>query len=241
MKLKIEFFHDVICSFCYPMSYRMRQLAQDMPQLEIIHRSFALAQDTAALSEMFGSHEQAKDEILTHWVHANKNDDLHRFNIEGMRKESFLFPTSMNGLRAAKAALLAGNELLYWDVFDALQRALFTDHKNIAEEAVIIEVVRSCEIDFDRWNHFYQSAEVHQAVLSDLELASQYGIHSVPSLVIEGKYLIQGAQSYEQLLTQLHQILDEKQLEMIQKPVSLLVDETADAACNLADGKWRCD
>lgn len=34
-KVKIEFFHDVICSFCFPMSYRMRQLVEQMEYVEI--------------------------------------------------------------------------------------------------------------------------------------------------------------------------------------------------------------
>lgn len=39
-KVEIEFFHDVICSFCFPMSYRMRQLQEQMPDLQIVHRSY---------------------------------------------------------------------------------------------------------------------------------------------------------------------------------------------------------
>ncbi|HCW73424.1 MAG TPA: DsbA family protein, partial [Clostridiaceae bacterium] len=35
-KITIEFFHDVICSFCFPMSYRMRQLQKLMPEIEIV-------------------------------------------------------------------------------------------------------------------------------------------------------------------------------------------------------------
>lgn len=41
-RIEIEFFHDVICSFCFPMSYRMRQLKEMMPDVTIKHRSFAL-------------------------------------------------------------------------------------------------------------------------------------------------------------------------------------------------------
>lgn len=44
-KITIEFFHDVICSFCFPMSYRMRRLKEIMPDVEIVHRSFALVKE----------------------------------------------------------------------------------------------------------------------------------------------------------------------------------------------------
>ena len=90
-KLSIEFFHDVICSFCFPMSYRMRQIEKLMPDAEIIHRSFALVREEYDFDVMFGSREEAKEEILSHWEHANENDDLHRFNIAGMRRRIFCF------------------------------------------------------------------------------------------------------------------------------------------------------
>nr|WP_242541661.1 DsbA family protein [Vagococcus fluvialis] len=116
--MKIEFFHDVICSFCFPMSYRMRQVQKKYPNIEIIHRSFALAWEEEDLNKMFGNRDNAKKEILGHWEHANQNDDLHRFNIEGMKQADFPFPTSKNGLLASKAAKLIGGEEAYWQVFD---------------------------------------------------------------------------------------------------------------------------
>ena len=240
IKLNVEFFHDAICSFCYPMSYRMRQLAHDIPELHVVHRSFALAPDAEALAEQFGSHEQAKAEILTHWAHANQVDDLHRFNITGMEKESFLFPTSMKPLRAAKAAAFVGGDACYWDVFDALQKGLFTDHKNIEEEAVIFDLVRGCDLDFELWKQYYISEEVQEAVLADLQLAKQYGIHSVPSLVIDGTYLISGAQPITQLLAHFNNILEEKRQQQ-EQPIVLQSTDESGAACTMTDGKWQCD
>ena len=101
-KVVIEFFHDVICSFCFPMSYRMRQLQVMMPEVQIVHRSFALAKSERDFDVMFGSRAAAKAEIMSHWEHANQNDDLHRFNIAGMRQTDFPFPSSMKVLTLAK-------------------------------------------------------------------------------------------------------------------------------------------
>ena len=67
--IKVEFFHDVICSFCFPMSYRMRQLQMMMPDIEIVHRSFALVKSEHDFDRMFGSRDEAKSEILEHWEH----------------------------------------------------------------------------------------------------------------------------------------------------------------------------
>lgn len=240
--LQIEFFHDVICSFCFPMSYRMRQLKAMMPELNIVHRSFALAKDGKAMEMMFGSREKAKLEVLQHWVHANQNDELHRFNIEGMKKQDFLFPTSTNGLRAAKAAAFTGGEEAYWDVFDALQKALFMNSRNIEDNAVIFDVVKNTVANFEEWKAHYESEALTQAVESDLSLAQAYGIHSVPSLVVEGKYLINGALPLDHLHATFLQMLDEKRKETKVKPVAFHPDhDDGSNTCNLVDGKWKCE
>lgn len=135
--MQVEFFHDVICSFCFQMSYRMRKVAAKYPRLNIQHRSFALGWEADAFIQIFGSHEAVKPEVMSHWEHANQNDDEHRFNIEGMKEQDFLFPTSKNGLKAGKEAGLLAGEEAYWDVFDALQKALFVDNHDISDLAVI--------------------------------------------------------------------------------------------------------
>lgn len=229
--LKVEFFHDVICSFCYPMSYRMREIVAEMPDLEVKHRSFVLARDGEALAAQFGSHEGAKNEIITHWQHANQNDTLHRFNIEGMRHADFLFPTSMKGLKAAKAG---ENQGKYWDVFDKLQHALFTLNLNIDDQEVIDSLVKEVDLDFDQWKKDYESEEVSQKVEEDLRLAAAYGLHSVPALVVEGQYLISGAQPKEVIINTLNQIKAVNSLKSLETTPE-------GESCNMVDGKWVCD
>ncbi|MEG0328090.1 MAG: DsbA family protein [Erysipelothrix sp.] len=234
--LNIEFFHDVICSFCYPMSYRMRKIVAEIPEINIIHRSFALAPTSEDLARMFGSHENAKKQIMNHWEHANDNDTLHRFNIQGMKEKNFLFPTSIQPLRAAKAAYLAGGESQYWDVFDALQKALFTDNLDINNETVIKETVKKTRIDFDTWYSIYVSDKSLQEVKKDFEIGKSYGIQSVPSLVIDGKYLINGALDEEYLIKVLRSKLMDKK-----KVTSLETLNEDGEACNFENDTWKCD
>ena len=191
--IEIEFFHDTICSFCFPMSYRMRRLKEKMPHVKILHRSFALAKRPEDFEFMFGSREAAKHEVLRHWEHANENDDLHRFNIEGMKKQNFLFPTSMNALYACKAAGFIAGESGYWDAFDALQYAFFVENRNIEDCNVIESAIKLFSFDFDSWKEHYLSEAAKEAVYADFSLANQYGIKSVPTLVVNKSQIISGA------------------------------------------------
>lgn len=213
--MKIEFFHDVICSFCFPMSYRMRQLKDKRPELEIIHRSFALVPEVEAFNTMFGSRESAKAEILTHWEQANKNDDLHRFNIDGMKDSDFLFPTSIPPLRAVKAAEEVGGNDIAWDVFDALQNALFVENKNIEELGVIKEALSRTSIDLEKWEIAYDSSKSLEEVKKELALAKSYGISGVPFLVINGKYGLNGAQPLAKIEEMIDKIIEEENRDEI--------------------------
>ncbi|MFW7418773.1 DsbA family oxidoreductase [Vagococcus fluvialis] len=232
--MKIEFFHDVICSFCFPMSYRMRKIQERYPNVEIIHRSFALAWEPEDFNRMFGNRDNAKNEILGHWEHANQNDDLHRFNIVGMKEADFPFPTSKNGLLAAKAAKLIGGEEAYWQVFDNLQESLFVKNQDIESIDVIKEAVVAAGIDWDKFEPVFQSEDALEAVNEDLRLGIRYGIQGAPFLVINEKYGINGAQPMEVIEETIEKIAVE-----VHEPLTLIEDGSS---CSLDEnGTWVCD
>lgn len=229
--MKIEFFHDIICSFCFPMSYRMRKVKKLMPEVSIEHRSFALVKDVEDFNIMFGSREAAKQEIMSHWESANRNDDEHRFNIEGMKAASFPFPSSMKVLIASKAAYFTAGDMGYWDVFDALQQALFVENQNIEEDTIVFNCVRRAGINFDEWYKHYKNKETEKAVQEDLILANKYQIHSVPCLVINETYKVSGAQPLSQIISA---------IEKASKDDETGVTEQG-GACRLDNGKFLCD
>lgn len=235
--MQVEFFHDVICSFCFPMSYRMRKIADKYPRLKIKHRSFALGWEKEQFIQQFGSHEAVKPEVLKHWEHANQNDDEHRFNIEGMHEQDFLFPTSKNGLMAAKAAGIIEGDAAYWDVFDGVQEALFVQNKDISNRSVLEEVVKNTNINFESWQAQFDKPETEQAVLEDIQLVQAYGIQGAPALVINQKYLVSGAQPQEVIEKTIAQIAEEEgfQLQGLQ---SLGAEGET---CRFVDGEWICD
>ena len=237
--IKIEFFLDVICSFCFPMSARMRRIVDKYNNIEVVHRSFALGWEPEDFIRSFGSREAVKPEVLNHWAHANQNDDEHRFNIEGMRKTSFNFPISKPGLIAAKAAGLIGGDDMYWDVFDRIQTKLFVENKNIEDVAVLEEAVRETNVSFDDWKIQFENKETEAAVLKDLQLAKAYGVHSAPTLVINEKYAIVGAQSEDAIIQALTQI-SEKDGIRLSKLETIQLDD-AIGTCSIVDGKWKCE
>ncbi|MFC3899907.1 DsbA family oxidoreductase [Aliicoccus persicus] len=236
--MKIEFVHDVICSFCFPMSPRMRKIDEKYNNVEITHRSFALAWDISNFKAMFGSHEAVKPEVLGHWEQANQNDDLSRFNIEGMREQEFLFPTSKLPLIAAKAAGRFGGEHAYWEAFDALQHALFVDNKDIADPIVIEAVIGNTSLDFEQWKQLFEDPQTEQDVQSDLDFVRSKGINSVPALIVEDKYLINGAQPQKVIEKTLEDIAEKENLQL---NTGFQMIGGQGEACRMEDGQWKCD
>lgn len=194
----IEFFHDVLCAWCYALSPRVRHLTEEFPEIEIVHRSFALAPEPMDIANIFGSKERGKEEILRHWQAANMNDDEHRINVELMRSRDFDYPYSTPGLLACKAAELQGGSQMHWDYFDRVQKAHFVECRNIADREVLIDVAREVGLDVEKFKADIDSEQVRQMLRTDLERAVELNVDAVPTLFANG-HILQGAVPYERL------------------------------------------
>lgn len=210
-KVKVEFFHDVICSYCFPMSYKLRRVVDEIDDIEVIHRSFALVPSDEYFEIMFGDHKFAKRELTKHWEDANNLDELKRININKIKEVDFLFPNSMTGLLACEAAYFLGGDNLYWDVFDSLQRKLFINCENIGDKDVLYEAVKEVGLDFEKWKEYFKSKEVEKSVLDDFNLVDEYKVEVVPTLIINNKYKIGPYTSYDELKETLLEIKNKEE------------------------------
>lgn len=189
----------------------MRRLVAEFPEIEVIHRSFALASDADRLVEMFGSKEAAKREILNHWRNANENDDEHRIHTEDMALRTFDYPYSMPGLLACKSAELQGGQLAHWNMFDRIQKAHLVETQNIADFNVLLQCADEVGLDTERFKNDFESDATLDAIYQDSYRAKELGVNAVPSLLINGRKLLSGAHKYETLkeLTQ-RELIDRK-------------------------------
>jgi len=207
-KLKVDYFHDVICGWCYVLSPRLRLLADEL-NLDVYHHTFALSPNKEHMKQNFGSLAQAKETILGHWQQCALADDQDRINVEGMRKQSFDYPTSHLGLLACKAAQIQTGEQGHWDYFDAVQDAHMSENRNIDDPEVLINLAEIQGLNVQQFTHDLNNPQREIELSQDKELAQKMGITSVPSLVINQRWQISGAQSLEDLRQQLIQIRED--------------------------------
>lgn len=205
----VEFFHDVLCSWCYVFSPRLRRLVRELPQVRVVHRSFALAPTPRSIVAIFGSKEAGRREILQHWRAANVNDEGRRIRADLMERRSYDYPYSMPGLRACKAAEFQGGQEAHWDYFDRVQRAHLTECRNIADEEILLDCARNVSLSLERFRADVRSQETEEAVLADMGRALSLGISAVPTIVLDGRWTMSGAQPYDVLRTFVKQVLEE--------------------------------
>lgn len=179
----IEFFHDVVCGWCYVMSPRLRQASAELG-IEVRHRSFVLQDSREEMIRVFGSMERAKSVILGHWEACARQDDEQRIDIAGIRAESFEYPNGLPGALACQAAHILGGDSAHWDYFDAVQHAHLNQHRNVGDRGVLLEIAATCGFDPVVFAAHMDGETARQRVQADRAEAARRGIRSIPTLVV---------------------------------------------------------
>jgi len=133
--------------------------------------------------------------LLRHWKGAQAQEEGARFVLweKGAR-----FPSSsMKALEAAKAVEAQGEELFLRYHF-ALLKALFEDNLDISEPGILLDLATEIGADRDRVSEDLRAGYYRRVVWAEHNRAvRQFGIHSVPTVVLGEKELVVGAVSRE--------------------------------------------
>ncbi|NOI30433.1 DsbA family oxidoreductase [Vibrio coralliilyticus] len=199
MTIHIEFFHDVVCGWCYIQSSVLRQLEKKYP-LKITHRSYVLQRTPQDMAERFGSLAQAKQEILAHWASCERFEgSTDRFNIEAMAKASFSYPSGLLAAQATQAAEQLAGENGHWDMFDALQRAHLQRAENIADIDVLLNIARTLGYDTDAFLEVMYAPTTFARLDTDRQRAQALDIRSIPTFIVNGQELVRQTTRYDDL------------------------------------------
>ena len=180
--LTVDFFHDVVCGWCYVMSPRLRQVAAELG-IAVRQRSFVLQDSPEQMCQVFGSMERAKQVILGHWEACARHDDQPRIDVEGMRAEPFDYPSGMAGALACQAAHLLAGEAGHWDMFDAIQHAHLSAHRNVGVSAELLDIAVGLGHERGAFAALMQGEEALRRVQADRAAAARLAIDSIPTLI----------------------------------------------------------
>jgi len=96
------------------------------------------------------------------------------------------------------------------EVANALFRAYFVDVKNIGKTDVLAQIAEENDLPKDEATEVLLSRKYKDAVDEDWRRCAAFGVNAVPTF-LAGKYLMVGAQPYEELKRLVEHVLKEPQ------------------------------
>lgn len=192
--LTLDFFHDVVCAWCFNASSRLRILAAEL-DVEIVHHTYVLQASASEMAARWGSPAQARETILGHWNACRlASDRPELIDIEAMRSADFDYPHGQVAALACKAAEALGGQAAHWDMFDRLQTAHLTQARNVADPEVVADAAKDIGLDATVFRRCMDDPANARAVDADRQLARALGIRTIPAMIVRetGTRLVNG-------------------------------------------------
>lgn len=195
--LTIDFVSDVSCPWCV-IGLKSLEAAiariGDQANVEIRFQPFELNPQMGPEGQDIGEHISQKYGATAEQLASNQEAIRARgaqlgftFNMD---KRSRIYNT-FDAHRLLHWAAIEGRQL---ELKQALFAAYFTEGRNPSDHTVLIEVARQAGLDPAQAEEILKSDRYAADVREHAEFYRRNGIQAVPSVIINGKYLIQGGQ-----------------------------------------------
>ena len=213
--MKITYWSDYACPYCYIGEARLKKAIAEIPELEDIEiemKAFQLdpaagehaAGDTQTrFAHKYGISMQEAGQTIEHISQMGIAEGL------DFKYATTLFTNTMDAHRLTKLAQSKNKPELADKVIEALFKAYFTDNKELADKELLQKIGEECGLNAEEVRDVLASDIYRDEVLLDEREAARYGIHAVPFFVI-GKYGISGAQSIEGMKAAIMKVLEEE-------------------------------
>ncbi|WP_298448787.1 DsbA family oxidoreductase [uncultured Marinobacter sp.] len=208
-KMSIDIVSDIACPWCaigYARLERaMEQLAPEY-EFEVQWHAFELNPDSSgdgepilpALARKYG---RSEDELR-----ATQNQMMTVATDLGLNFEKIQERLVCNTFDAHRLVKWAGEQGQQTAMKQALFTAYFGKAENVSDHVVLIKCVESLGLDSAKAKAVLESDQYAAAVREDEAKYQQAGVTGVPAYVVNGKYLISGAQEPETLVQAFQEI-----------------------------------
>jgi predicted DsbA family dithiol-disulfide isomerase len=213
--MRVEIWSDVVCPWCFIGKRRFEKAIDALrakgvtEPIEIVYRAFQLDPTAPignptpvveAYAKKFGGQERA-EQILNHVTKVAAADDID-FNMDiAVRANTIM------AHRALHWALATYGPIVQANYKEKLLTAYFTDGLDVGDPDVLSKCATQVDLDGAALHSWLHTDNGTQAVLDDLEAAQARDILAVPSFVIDGRFLIPGAQDVEVFVNVLERAL----------------------------------
>ncbi|HRH01495.1 MAG TPA: DsbA family oxidoreductase [Bacteroidia bacterium] len=213
-KLKIEIWSDVMCPFCYIGKRKLEKAIADFAAKDLVEvdwKSYQLNPELRTeegknihtyLSEIKGISLERAKQLNEHVTNMAKQVGLN-YNMDKA--------VVANSFDAHRLSLFAKSKGKQNELVESLFRAYFTEGKNTADHAILVELGKSIGLDEIEMKKFLSSNDLSEQVKQECNEAVELGVTGVPFFVFNRTYAVSGAQEvavFKQVLTKLMETVD---------------------------------
>lgn len=206
--MQLEIWSDVVCPWCYIGKRRLERALRDLttsgtlPEgaINIRYRSFQLdpaAPDTPThtmaewLGKKYGGGPEGGQKMIDQVDAVAAEEGLI------FRQQDSLRVNTMTAHRLLQLAFATGGAELQGALKEALLAAYFTQTRNVADHATLLEIAAGVGMDPQRVQEVLDGDEFTAEVEDDIAQAAALGANGVPFYVVDRKYGVSGAQAPE--------------------------------------------
>jgi putative protein-disulfide isomerase len=188
---------DPMCSWCFGFSSIKKQLQEQCRDRSgvrlVVGGLHAYTEDTWQPSY--------RKFLRDHWTEIGSRSGQ-KFSFDILERTDFIYDTEP-ACRAAVAARTMEGELRGLDFFSAIQKAFYTDNRDVTQAEVLIDLANTAGLEKERFAELLGSEEMKIATARDFQFARELGVTGFPTVVLrdgEGySYLTVGYQEFERL------------------------------------------
>jgi len=208
-KIQIDIVSDIACPWCAIGYARLEQAIKQLaPEYEFGLRwhAFELNPDhkgegepiLPALARKYGRSEQE--------MRATQNQMMTIAAELGLNFEKMQERFTCNTFDAHRLVKWADEQGKQTEMKQALFEAYFGKAEDVSDHRVLLDCVESLGLDRDRAEQILVSDEFANLVREDGATYQQAGVSAVPAFIVNGKYLISGAQEPDTLVQAFEEI-----------------------------------
>jgi predicted DsbA family dithiol-disulfide isomerase len=212
--MKVEIWSDVMCPFCYIGKRKFENaLAQfpDKDKIEVEWKSFQLNPQMKTEPGKSINEYLAETKGWTPEYASQMNDHVTGMAAEVGLEYNMDKAVLANSFDAHRFLQFAKTKGFGDAAEEQLFKAYFTDGKNTADHATLIELGTAIGLDAAELKSVLESTRFADDVRKDVYEAQQVGARGVPFFVLDRKYAVSGAQPSETFLGALQQSFGEWQ------------------------------
>jgi predicted DsbA family dithiol-disulfide isomerase len=197
--VQVEIWSDVACPWCYVGTLRFERAVEQVGlEVDVVYRSFELDPEVPAdgpalvdyLARKFG------DRARVQAAHARLTDAGAELGID-FRWSQMRRANTFDAHRLLAWALRTEGPAAQRSLKKALLRAYFTEGRHVSDPAVLTELAGEVGLDAGEAAAVLASGAEADAVRAEEALAHREGITAVPTFVVAGRWMLQGAHPTE--------------------------------------------